>query len=95
MPKKAEPREAKPGELSEIHILEALEKLSRRPESRIDVQKLIDNLTPVAKTYARHLITSGPSSLLSAAKACGLKVIEIEDAIKELERGILKIRTGK
>ena len=85
-------REAKPGELREINILESLERLSRRPESRIDVQRLIDGLTENTKTYAKHIISSGPSSLLSAAKACGLKVVEIEAALLELEAGITKIR---
>ncbi len=85
-------REAKDGELSEIHILETLEKFSKRPETRIDMRRLLDGLTPSAHIYAKHLVMSGPSSLAAAAKTCGLRVEEVESAIKELEVGIAKIR---
>lgn len=88
----AKTREAKPGELREINVLESLERLSKRPESRIDVQKMLEALSPKAKVYARHLVMSGPSSLLSAAKACELKVVEIEEAIQELEQKISKLK---
>jgi hypothetical protein len=89
-PKKT--REAKPGELREINALESLERLSKRPESRMDVQRLLENLSETGKTYARHLVTSGPSSMLSAAKALGLKVEEVESALQELERGIQNLK---
>ena len=59
-PKISKTREAKPGELKEINILEDLEKLSRRPESRIDLQKLLENLSENSKIYAKHLFSSGP-----------------------------------
>jgi hypothetical protein len=85
-------REAKPGELREINILESLERLSRRPESRVDLQRLLDNLSIDAKAYAKHLVTSGPSSLLSAAKACVMTSVQIEGALTELENGIAKLR---
>jgi hypothetical protein len=86
------PREAKPGELREIHILERLEKFSKRPETRMDVQKILSNLSPIGQIYAKHLVMSGPSSILSAARALGLKSSEIEAAIEELERGLASLR---
>lgn len=85
-PKKT--RDAKPGELREIHILQRLEKLSGRSESRIDVQRFLENLSPNSHKYIKHLITSGPSSILSAAKACGLASQDIETALDEIEKGI-------
>jgi hypothetical protein len=87
----AKPRDAKPGELREIKTLELLEKFSRRPESRIDVQKILSNLTPTGQIYAKHLVMSGPSSLLGAARELGLTVEEIEAALTELETGIAKL----
>jgi hypothetical protein len=92
MPKPKKPREAKPGELREIHILESLERLSKRPESRMDVQRMLDGLTPNTKTYCKHLVMSGPSSLLSAAKTLSLTVQEIEAALDEIEKGIDSLR---
>jgi hypothetical protein len=85
-------REAKPGELREIRILETLERLSRRPESRMDLQKLFASFRPPTEKYLKHLLGSGPSSLLSAAKACEMSVKEIEAAIEELEEAIRSIR---
>lgn len=85
-------REAKDGELREIYVLESLERLSKRPESRMDVQRFLTSLTPNSEKYIKHLITSGPSSLLSAAKACELKVVEVEAALAEIEEGIRKLR---
>jgi hypothetical protein len=81
-------RDAKPGELQEIKILEALERLMKRPESRLDVQKMLERLSANGQTYVKHLVMSGPSSLLSAAKATGLKVKEVEEALVELDKGI-------
>jgi hypothetical protein len=91
MPKRTT-REAKPGELREIRILETLERLSRRPESRMDLQRLLAGLSPSGQSYAKHLITSGPSSTLSAAKACGLSSKEVEAAMTELENGLASLR---
>ncbi len=85
-------REAKPGELREIKILETLERLSKRPESRMDLQRFLTSRSPNTETYVKHLIGSGPSSLLSAAKACSLSVKEIEAALDELEQGLLSLR---
>lgn len=87
MPKK-KTREAKPGELKEIHILESLERLSKRPESRMDVQKMLSNLSPKAHAYAKHLVMSGPSSIAAAAKACEMSEAEIEAAMLELAQKI-------
>ena len=70
MVKRKTTREAKPGELREIRIMETLERLSKRPETRMDVGTLLQNLSPNGQIYAKHLISSGPSSILSAAKAC-------------------------
>lgn len=85
-PKKT--REPKLGELREIKILETLAKMSKRPESRMDVQRMLSRLSPTGQIYAKHLVMSGPSSIKAAAKACELKASEIEAAIQELEAGI-------
>lgn len=85
-------REAKPGELREIRVLELMEKLSKRPESRMDLQRLLEKLSPTGQVYAKHLVVSGPSSLKAAAKACELKAEEVEAALAELEAGIAKLR---
>ncbi len=85
-------REAKPGELREIRILETLERLSKRPESRMDVERLLSGLSPVGQAYVKHLVTSGPSSILSAARALGFTSKEIEAAIAELESALAKLR---
>lgn len=85
-------RDAKPGELREINALETLEKLSKRADSRLDVQRILDRLSPTAQIYVKHLVMSGPSSFLSAARACELTVAEIEASLLELEKGIASIR---
>jgi len=87
----AKTRDAKPGELQEIKTLESLERLMKRPESRVDVQRMLEALTPNTQIYVKHLVMSGPSSLLSAAKATGLKVKEIEEALAEIDKGIAVI----
>lgn len=92
MAKPKKTRDAKPGEIREINALQRLESLSRRPESRIDVQRFLEKLSPSGQIYVKHLVTSGPSSLLSAAKTLGLKVEEIENALNELEQGLSKLR---
>jgi hypothetical protein len=79
------PREAKPGEIREINILETLERMSKRPESRLDVQRMLDGLTEKCQIYIKHLVMSGPSSIKAAAKACGLTPEEVEAALQELE----------
>ena len=81
-------RDAKPGELREIHILEKLEKMSKRTDLRLDVQKILERLSPTAQIYIKHLVMSGPSSLKAAAKACELKEEQIEAALQELESAI-------
>jgi hypothetical protein len=77
-------REAKPGELRGIQILELMERLSRRPESRMDLQKLFDNLSEPVKNYAKHLVSSGPSGNAAAAKACGMTKEQINEVADEL-----------
>lgn len=84
----AKTREAKPNELREIYVLERLEKMSKRADSRLDVQRLLDKLSPPAQIYVKHLVMTGPSNPKTAAKACGLKSEEIEAALSELEQGI-------
>lgn len=90
--KKKTTREAKPGELREINIMERLERLSKRPESRMDLQSMLSGLSETGQLYAKHLITSGPSSILSAAKATGLTQKEVEAAIEEMENGLNGLR---
>ncbi len=85
-------REAKPGELREINALETLEKLSKRADSRLDVQRLLDRLSPNAQIYVKHLVMSGPSSFKAAAKTLEMKAEDVEAALVELEKGIAAIR---
>ncbi|MDZ4676520.1 MAG: hypothetical protein SGI74_03340 [Oligoflexia bacterium] len=81
-------REAKPGELRAIKILETIEKFSKRPEARMDLQRLLDRLSPDGKIYARHLIMSGPSGNAATVTATGLTIKQIEDAMLEIEDGL-------
>ena len=74
-------------------MIEALERLSRRPESRMDVQRMLDKLSEPAKMYARHLVTSGPSGDAAAAKALEMTKAELELAANELENAIKSIRS--
>ncbi len=92
MAKLKKTREAKPGEVREINILQRLEKLSHRPETRIDLQRILEALSPTSQTYIKHLVNSGPSSLLSAAKACGLTVKEVESSLDEIEKSLAVLR---
>lgn len=85
-------REAKPGELREIHILETFERLSKRPESRMDLQRMLEKLSPLGKQYAQHLVMSGPSSFNIAAKALGLKAKDIESAVDEIEKNLVLLK---
>jgi hypothetical protein len=79
-------------EMREARALEYIEKLSRRTDRRLDVQRLLERLSPKAQIYVRHLVTSGPSPVKSAAKSCELKVEEVEAALLELEAGIAELR---
>jgi hypothetical protein len=81
-------REAAPGELRGIQILEKLQRLFARPDSRLDAQRLLLTLSPDAQAYARHLVMSGPSGNAAAAKACGLTEPALETAAQELESRI-------
>ncbi|MCC6278716.1 MAG: hypothetical protein IT289_12440 [Oligoflexia bacterium] len=85
-------REARPGELREIAILETLERYARKPEARLDVQKILDQLSPTGKKYVQHLVMSGPSSIVSAAKALELKQAEVEAAIAEIELALSRLK---
>jgi hypothetical protein len=87
VPKK-KPREAEPGELRGIALIEILEKLFRKPETRLDAQKVLSNLSKDGQVYARHLVVSGPSSNASAAKACGFTLERLEAAAAELEKSV-------
>ena len=87
MPKK-KTREAEPGELRGIALIEILERLFKRPESRLDAQKALSKLSKDGQAYARHLVMSGPSSNKSAAKACGFSLEQLEAAANELETSI-------
>jgi hypothetical protein len=91
--KKAEkkPREAMPGELRGIALLEALERFFRRPETRIDAQRMLNALSEDGRTYAKHLVMSGPSANSEAAQACEMTVERLEKAMDELEKAIRKL----
>ena len=86
------PREAEPGELRGIALLERLQKLFSRPESRIDAQRMLGALSKDGYTYAKHLVVSGPSDNASAAKACEMTPEQLEVAAQELEKGISKLK---
>jgi hypothetical protein len=85
-------REAKKGELRGIQILERLEKMFARPESRLDAQKMLGLVSADAQAYAKHLVMSGPSSNAAAAKAMGFTQARLEAAAEELEKAIAAIR---
>lgn len=87
-------RDPKPGELSEIAILETFERMNKRPESRMDALKLLESLSDNGKLYARHLIMTGPTSTLTAAKSCGLTVRDIEEALLEIQKAIIRLRSA-
>jgi|GEM_PF-5174958 len=85
-------RDAKPGELREIKLFELIEKMSKRPDSRLDLLRYLEKLKGPAEVYVKHLVMSGPSSIRSAAKATGLTSEEVDAAITELEAGFAKLR---
>lgn len=82
-------RDAKIGELRGIRILEKLEKMFKRPESRLDAQKILGKVSPEAQAYAKHLVMSGPGSLVTAAKALEMSQLQLEAAAGELELAII------
>lgn len=81
-------RQPKQGEMRGIRILERLEKMFKRPETRVDAQKILTKISANAQVYAKHLVMSGPSSNTSAARDCGLTKAELEAAAAELEVAI-------
>ena len=87
MPKK-KTREAEPGELRGIALLESLERFFKRPESRVDAQKMITSLSKDAQAYTKHLVMSGPTSNEEAAEACEFTLEQLEAAVDELENAI-------
>jgi len=92
MAKPRKTREAKPGELRGIRILETMERFSKRPEARMDLGRILDRLSPEGKIYAKHLVVSGPSGDQAAAKTCGLSAEQIEAAAQELETALGVLR---
>ncbi len=89
---KKKPREAEPGELRGIHILESLERLFKRPETRLDAQRMLGSLSPDGQAYAKHLVMSGPSSNKAAAKTLALSLEQFESAAIELEMAVAQLR---
>lgn len=85
-------REAKPGEMREIKLFELIEKMSKRPETRLDLMRYLEKLKGPAEVYVKHLVMSGPSSVRSAAKATGLTTADIEAALAKLEADFAKLR---
>ncbi len=81
-------RDPKPGELRGVRILEKLEKMFKRPETRLDGQKILSKLSSDAQVLAKHLVVSGPASYLSIAKATGLKVEQIKSSSSEIEAAL-------
>ena len=84
--------ESKPFETREAKAVGLLEKLSRRVDARLDVQKVLGRLSTNAQIYVKHLVMSGPSTAEAAATTCKLSVEEVEAALVELEAGINSIR---
>lgn len=85
-------RDPKQGELRGIKILEKLERLFKRPESRIDAQRVLGEISENAKAYAKHLVTSGPAANVTTAKALGLTQAQVDEAATELEAAIAALR---
>ena len=85
---KKKTREAESGELRGIALLEVLERFFKRPESRIDAQRMLSNLSKSGQAYAKHLVMSGPTGNVAAAKSCGLTLAELEAAAQELEKAV-------
>lgn len=88
----AKPRDPKPGELRGIKILELIERLSKRPESRVDLERALERLSSDGQVYIRHLVMEGPSSDLAAAKASGLKKDKLQAAAIEVESKLEALR---
>ena len=85
---KKKTREAEPGELRGIALLETLEKFFKRPETRIDAQRILSSLSKDGQTYAKHLVMSGPLGNVAAAKACGFTLEQLEASASELEKAV-------
>ena len=85
-------RDAKQGELRGISILERLEKMFKRPETRLDAQKMLGKVSADAQAYAKHLVVSGPGATATAAKALGMKQAQLDAAAEELEKAIAALR---
>ena len=92
MAKPKKTRDAEPGELRGINILESLERFFKRPETRLDAQKMLGGLSPDGQIYAKHLVTSGPMGNKKAVKESGLTAERLEAAAIELEAAIAKLR---
>jgi len=73
-------------------MLETLQRFFARPESRLDAQRLLNNLSPDGQAYAKHLVMSGPMANKTASKACGFTEERLEKAAGELEASLMSLR---
>ncbi len=85
----------KPGEFRGILILEKLEKMFRRPETRMDAQRILSKVSAQAQAYAKQLVVSGPTNDGATAKECGLTIVQLEAAMSELEAVLFKTKEPK
>jgi hypothetical protein len=85
-------KEPNAGEMRGIKLLGRLEKSFKRPESRVDAQRMLTRLSPEGQAYAKFLVMSGPSSVETAAEACGLTAEKLEAAAQELEKAIASLK---
>lgn len=85
-------REPDAGELRGIKLLEKLEKAFKRPESRVDAQRMLLKLSSEGQAYARHLVMSGPMPVSKAAESLDLEDAKLEAAAQELENAIASLR---
>ncbi|MGZ3722156.1 MAG: hypothetical protein ACXVA9_04445 [Bdellovibrionales bacterium] len=85
-------REPDAGELRGIKLLEKLEKAFKRPESRVDAQRMLTKVSADAQAYAKHLVMSGPTSLNRTAESLDMEEEKLEAAAQELELAIASLR---
>jgi hypothetical protein len=85
-------REPDAGELRGIKLLEKLEKSFKRPESRVDAQRMLTRLSVDGQAYAKYLVMSGPSAVVIAAEGCGISEEKLEAAAQELEKAIASLK---
>jgi hypothetical protein len=83
-------REAKPGELRALRVLQVLERAVGDVRVAIDVKQGLRSVGELARNYAALLLEEGAQPDLRAAKALGVSRSELESAADELERALIR-----